>query len=110
MFNDKSKDGQKAEQFSLVVGQLPKREKEFERKRVCVFNPLKFKMMLCKEHKMRKACPRGDECQFAHGSDELRNPKVSVEDYLEELHERLPKVLFYIPKQKRIEGEYSIPI
>lgn len=37
-------------------------------------NPAKYKTMLCKHFSSSKGCALGTECQFAHGTKDLRNP------------------------------------
>ena len=37
-------------------------------------NPTKYKTMLCKHFSSSKGCSFGTECQFAHGTKDLRNP------------------------------------
>ena len=37
-------------------------------------NPAKYKTMLCKHFSSSKGCSFGTECQFAHGTKDLRNP------------------------------------
>ena len=40
-------------------------------------NPAKYKTMLCKHFSSSKGCSFGTECQFAHGTKDLRNPTIT---------------------------------
>ena len=73
---------------------------ETVKKRVCIYNPSKFKTMPCNEYKYQKQCPRGDDCHFAHEKEELRNRDMPIEDYLVGHRARNQHIYFYIPRKK----------
>ena len=51
-------------------------------KRICIWNPEKFKKITCTEQRRNKVCQRDDECWFAHSKEELRQKDQALEIFL----------------------------
>ena len=78
-------------------------ELETVKKRVCIYNPTKFKTMPCNEFMKKKVCPRGDDCHFAHGKEELRSQDMPIDDYLVGHKARNQHIYYFIPRKKMQE-------
>ena len=50
-----------------------------------------------------RQCPRGDDCHFAHGKEELRNKDMSIDDYLVGHRAKNQHIYFFIPRKKMQE-------
>ena len=56
---------------------------------------------------MKRECPRGYECWFAHGYHELRKWGTYIEDFLEGHRLRNPNVYYFVPKKRYDDYDYE---
>ena len=89
---------QKGNDSDLSFEEQQERQHSKVIKKVCIFNPEKYKTIPCTVWKKNQgSCPREHECWFVHGKDEQRSYGEHIDEYLEDHRIRNPTVIYWIP-------------